>query len=252
MTKAKEKPVVQSATDTDPATTRNNMVADTHTKGNVRTRNFASVVYPESAPDNWLETLADFHIEALVSPLHDKDINPTTGEIKKPHYHVMIMYSAPHTREQARALLEQIGGVGCEIVNSTRGTARYLCHLDNPEKARYNIAEVKEFSGADYQSLIQLPSDKMTAIREMIAFIEWNNIFSFSSLVRWSSEHNETWFRALCDNSAYIIKEYITSRHYCWTNAVSTSTSEWVEAGKARRIYSRAVPGEDDSQEVPF
>ena len=62
---------------------------------------------------------------------------------KKPHYHVMIMYDSVKTIEQAREVLSAIGGVGVEIVNSVRGYARYLCHLDNPEKYQYDKGFVK-------------------------------------------------------------------------------------------------------------
>ena len=41
-----------------------------------RTRNFATVVYPDSAPDNWLSALEDTHVTSCVSPLHDQDVNP--------------------------------------------------------------------------------------------------------------------------------------------------------------------------------
>ena len=55
--------------------------------GTGRTRSYATVVYPESAPD-FLERLNDLKVPCFVSPLHDKDFNPT-GEPKKPHYHVL-------------------------------------------------------------------------------------------------------------------------------------------------------------------
>ena len=32
-----------------------------------RTRNYATIVYPESAPANWQEILADMHIPALIN-----------------------------------------------------------------------------------------------------------------------------------------------------------------------------------------
>ena len=96
-----------------------------------RKRNFATVVYPESAPENWQEILAGMFVPAFISPLHDKDINPT-GEPKKPHYHVVVMNDGKKSIEQAQELFAAIGGVGCEVVQSIRGYARYLCHLDNP------------------------------------------------------------------------------------------------------------------------
>lgn len=52
------------------------------TRGAGRTRNFVGILYPESAPKDWREKLAEAKIEALVSPLHDKDKNPD-GEPKK-------------------------------------------------------------------------------------------------------------------------------------------------------------------------
>ena len=42
------------------------------TKGRGRLRNFATVVYPESAPENWLDRLDGLHVPAFVSPLHNQ------------------------------------------------------------------------------------------------------------------------------------------------------------------------------------
>ena len=172
--------------------------------------------------------------------LHDRDINPGTNEVKKAHRHVLLMFPNPRSRAQARKIFEQIGGVGCESVNATRGMARYLCHLDNPEKVQYSTSDVIQLGGADYMEIIKLPSDKLAVIRELIQFIELNNIYSFNALVRWCSENNEKWFRGLCDNCSYIIREYIASRQYCRVNAVNTYTGEWVETPeeKARRLLS--------------
>ena len=97
-----------------------------------RTRNFGCVVYPESAPENWLEVLAENKVPALVSPLHDRDVDPQ-DQPKKPHFHVVIMFEGPKTIEQAKEIFDPIGGVGCEVIKSIRGYVRYLCHLDNPE-----------------------------------------------------------------------------------------------------------------------
>ena len=97
-----------------------------------RTRNFATVVYPESAPEDWINKLEELHVAVLVSPLHDKDINPS-GEPKIPHYHVLLMFESPKDFEtQIQPIFDSIGAVGRELVNSARGYARYLCHLYNP------------------------------------------------------------------------------------------------------------------------
>lgn len=178
--------------------------------GSGRTRNYYSVVYPESAPDGWLEILQSQFIPAFISPLHDSDINDDKTP-KKAHYHVLLMFDSVKTKEQAKAVFEQIGGVGCDVVQSVRGYARYLCHLDNPEKHQYDIRDVKCLGGADYQSIINLVTDKYKAIREMIAYCKSNGVYEFCDLFEYSAENREDWFRILCDSGAYVIKTFLTS-----------------------------------------
>ena len=180
-----------------------------------RVRNFATVVYPESAPENWQEILAEQFIPAFISPLHDKDINPT-GEPKKPHYHVMIMYEGKKSDEQAKEVFDKIGGVGCERVASIRGYSRYLCHLDNPEKAQYNPEQVRCLCGADYTATIGLATDKYKAIREMLEYCRDNCIYDYASLLEYASMERYDWFRVLCDCGTVVIKEYLKSKTWRW------------------------------------
>ncbi len=174
-----------------------------------RTRNYATVVYPDSAPDDWQQILSNEHINCFISPLHDRDVNPA-GEKKKPHYHVMIMFDNVKTSKQAEDIFKKIGGVGCEVINSIRGYARYLCHLDNPEKARYSEDSVVAY-GVDYYDIIHLVTDRYAELKNIREFIVCNCITSYAQLFDYCAENNDVWFRLLCDNSTYIIKEYIKS-----------------------------------------
>lgn len=179
--------------------------------GKGRTRNFATVVYPESAPEKWQDKLAEQFVPAFISPLHDKDINPT-GEAKKPHYHVVVMFDGVKTKEQAQDLFAKIGGVGCEVVQSIRGYARYLCHMDNPDKAQYKQEDVRSLCGADYVGVVGLVLDKYKAIGEMIDFCKEYNIYSYSDLLEYCRSERFDWFRVLCDNGTVVMKEYLKSR----------------------------------------
>lgn len=185
-----------------------NSAGESYGKG--RTRNYACVVYPESAPSNWQEIVSNAKIPVFISPLHDKDINPT-GEPKKPHYHVMVMYETVKTKEQAEDFFKTIGGVGCEVVNSVRGYARYLKHLDNPEKFQYQD-DVTCYGGADYMHAIGTAADKAKSIREMVAWIEENDIICFADLFTYASINRSDWFDTLINSGAYVIKEFIKSR----------------------------------------
>lgn len=178
--------------------------------GRGRLRNFATVVYPESAPENWLEVLDGLHVPAFVSPLHNQDINPD-GSPKKQHWHVLIMFAGVKTKAQAQAVIDAIGGVGCESVSTVRGYARYLVHADNPEKAQYSKSDVRAFSGADYDAITHLPTDDVKMVREMMEYIRVNQIASFAQFADVCAVDHEEWFRALVTKSTYFIKEYIKS-----------------------------------------
>lgn len=178
--------------------------------GGSRTRNFATVVYPESAPTGWQDILIEQFVPAFISPLHNLDVNPT-GEVKKEHYHVIIMFDGMKTNEQAKEIFDKIGGVGCERVQSIRGYARYLCHLDNPEKYQYRIEDVRSLCGADYTGVIGLATDKYKAVGEMIDFCIEKGIVSYSQLLIYARQERYDWFRVLCDNGTVVVKEFLKS-----------------------------------------
>ena len=114
-----------------------------------RKRDYACVVYPDSAKKDWISIIADLKVPVFISPLHDQDVNPD-GELKKPHYHVMFMFEGKKSEDQFDFIKSLFGGVGNELILSRKGYARYLCHLDNPEKAQYHISEVISLCGANY------------------------------------------------------------------------------------------------------
>jgi hypothetical protein len=175
------------------------------------------VVYPESAPENWQELLAQQFIPAFISPLHDKDFNDT-GEPKKAHYHVILMFDGKKSVEQVGEIFKQIGGVGTEIVKSIRGYSRYLCHLDNPEKAQYDTSDVKSLCGADYISTIGLAIDKYNALGEMQDFCDQYNVVSFYALSKYARSNRSDWHRILCDCGAVFMREYLKSRQWSLEN----------------------------------
>ena len=181
----------------------------------LKTRNYAALVYPDSAPENWIDVLANEFVPAFVSPLHNLDKNPT-GELKKPHYHVVIMFDGPKIPKLAEEFFAKIAGIGCKPVQSIRGYVRYLCHLDNPEKAPYDPTEVLCFSGADYYETINLVTDKYKSLREIQSYCNDANLTSFSDLIDFCSENRSDWFRILADNTIFI-KEYLKSKQ--WTSS---------------------------------
>lgn len=201
-----------------------------------RTRNFATVVYPESAQLDWIKILDAAHVETLISPLHDKDMNPDNTQ-KKPHYHVLVMFSSVKTKEQAVEFFNEIGGIGLENIASTRGYARYLCHLDNPEKYQYNPSDVIALGGADYLSLVLLPTDKYAIVGEMVDWCESVGCMSYRELFLYARINRQDWFRALCDNCTMVMKEYLKSSF--WDSQRVTSISNDVNHNQDNKNASK-------------
>lgn len=196
-----------------------------------RSRVYATILYPDSAPPNWKEIIVDWHVSTLISPLHDKDINPD-GSLKKPHHHIMIMFDGLKSWNQVQSLFKSIKAVGRERVMSTRGYARYLCHLDNPEKAQYNPKDVICYGGADYTMINNLPTDDLKALIDIFDFISMHQVRSLAHLIDYSRKYRTDWLLLVLRSHAYIIDKYIKS--LTWE----------VDTGQARPIIT------DDNGEV--
>lgn len=179
-----------------------------------RFRNYATIVYPESAPEGWEEVLSSYHIPAFISPLHDKDKLPD-GSLKKPHYHVMIMFDNVKTMEQVKEIFDSFCGVGCEVIQALSGYARYLCHIDNPEKHQYSVDDVRSIAGADYYNLTHTTADRHKALNDMRQYCQDNDIVSFSDFWDYCALNNFEWFKLIADNSAYVMDRYLKARY--WT-----------------------------------
>ena len=178
-----------------------------------RVRNWAFIVYPESAPDDWLERLRDLCVPGLVSPLHDKDANPD-GEPKKAHYHVVLMFSGKKSFDQVKAVSDDLNASNPVPVNDLRGYARYLIHIDNPEKYQYQANDVLGLCGQDYYQYIETSADLDNALDEILDWCIDNQCYSFRKLVDYSRKNRRDWFRILASKRSTFVMNYIKS--YEW------------------------------------
>lgn len=182
---------------------------------NVKKRNWAFVLYPESAPADWREQLAKSGVQCAVSPLHDKDLNPT-GEPKKPHYHVILVYGNPTTYNNVKSFtVGQLGQTIPQPLEQVRGYYRYLTHEDNPEKAQYSKADIQTLNGFAIQDFVELTRSETSKItREIVQLIRDNNITEYSVLMNilmdagdGMTEHYE-----VARTNTLFFKSYLTSR----------------------------------------
>lgn len=181
---------------------------------NERSRNWTFIVYPESAPDDWIEILQGEFISFAVSPLHCDDVNPD-GEVKKEHYHVLLCFEGNKSYKQILEICNLVNGTIPQIVKNCRAMIRYFCHLDNPDKAQYPLSDILVFGGLDvYSYLLPTKADVNFYIGQMQAFIREHNIFELCELADYALQHKtDSWYPVLLTHTIFINK-YITSfRH---------------------------------------
>ena len=100
---------------------------------NVKKRNWAFVLYPESAPKDWREQLQQTGLQCAISPLHDRDVNADNSP-KKAHYHVILAYSGPTSFNVVKGLTENLNQPIPQPLEQMRGYYRYLSHKEIPKK----------------------------------------------------------------------------------------------------------------------
>lgn len=178
-----------------------------------RTRNWTFVAYPESVLENWRDILDDEHIQWVESPLHDKDLN-ADGQPKKPHWHILLLFEGNKSFEQVKTLTEKLNATVPQKCASAKGLVRYMAHLDNPEKVQYDRGMIIGHGGVDVAEYLKpTSSTRYQLIGEMMDFVRDNDITELEDLAYYARvKRFEDWFPLLCDNSAYIMGEFIKSR----------------------------------------
>lgn len=180
-----------------------------------RARTWCAVVYPDSAPDNWRDLLDEQHVAWAESPLHEFDVNPT-GEVKKAHWHIVLSFEGKKSYEQICELLHPLNGPIPQRCHDVRGAVRYFAHLDNPEKHQYASSGIIGHGGFDVDSALRpSASQRYEMIDEMMSYCRYNGIVEFQDLADYARNmRRDDWFPLLCDNSAFILQQYIKSQRH--------------------------------------
>lgn len=189
-----------------------------------RTRNWTAIFYPEDLPDDWKGLLDGSLVKWVESPLHDRDTN-ADGTPKKPHHHVLLMFDTVKTVNQVETLLKGIYGasesgsiVGVakpQRVGDRCALVRYMAHMDNPDKAQYDVADIVGHNGADPAEILRYSATETLAMMvAMEEFIEENGITEladFSAAIRYEKPE---WYTILATKHTRYFDAFIRSRRY--------------------------------------
>lgn len=182
---------------------------------NKRCRNWCAIVYPDSAPENWMEQLDALNIKWACSPLHNQDMDDD-GCKKKAHWHIIICYSGNKSFEQVKNDISFLNGPIPQICRDVRSSVRYFLHLDHPHKFQYSRDDIKCFGGFDIQTCLQFSqTEKKRIVFEILGYIRDNHITEYYDLVNYCmDERYDDWFPIVTEGYTMLITNYIKSyRH---------------------------------------
>lgn len=167
-------------------------MADSQGRSNI----WAFIIYPDSWPADYKDIIASWHIPCCISPLHDADKNGDETE-KKPHRHILINFGTGKKKSFDQLLINYctaLHGSFPIAIDSERGMIRYFVHIDNPEKAQYEIENIECFSGYDCSEFFKPSASLANSIMNDIKkFVIDNEISEFRDLQVYAMEYPDTW-----------------------------------------------------------
>ncbi len=203
-------------------------------KQDIKKRNWTFVLYPESAPSDWLQQLKLSGLMCAISPLHDKDVNPT-GEPKKAHYHVLLVYSGPTTYNSVAKFTASLNATIPQALESVRGMYRYFSHKDNPEKYQYDEAEITLVNGFNIADLVELTKSEVNELKmAILKLIREADITEYADLVDFLTDNEMLTEYDVAVNNTFFFNSYIASRRNSNTRLRDHVERKRQEAQKAQ------------------
>lgn len=207
----------------------------------VKKRNWTFVLYPESAPPDWVEQLKQSGLLCAISPLHDKDTNPT-GEAKKAHYHIVLVYSGPTTYNAVAKFTAKLNATIPQDLESVRGMYRYFTHKDNPEKYQYEESDILTLNGFNIADLVELTKSEVNEVKiRILRIIRKVDINEYCDLINFLIDNEMAVEYDVASNNTFFFNSYVASRRY--SQSREADRAEAIQALEADELHTGKTPG---------
>lgn len=182
-----------------------------------KARHWSILVYPESAPEDWVELIAQTHLAFAISPLHDKDVDKN-GELIKSHWHVILSWDGPQRATAAKRIAEMVGAPEPIKLESIRGAYRYFTHKDDRHKYQYGEEDIRIYNGFDISNHIAFTKEeKYEAFTKIRSLIRQKNIIEYEDLLDELEEVDYSLLKVAYDNT-HMLNAVLKSRRHKQTD----------------------------------
>ena len=180
----------------------------------IKKRNWAFILYLDSAPSNWRDILQETGCMYAISPYHDMDIN-ADGSLKKPHYHIIVCYDGPTSYNVIKRITDSVNATIPQPLEQIRGYYRYFTHKDNPEKYQYSEKDITTINGFDINNYIEMTYTEVSNILLQLQYLIRDKKFlEYSDLLDYLVDNDLKEFWDVARNHTLLLDKYISSRRY--------------------------------------
>lgn len=175
-------------------------------------------MYEDSRPEDWKQVMTQWFLPVCISPIHDKDVyeedgeNHKKGDLKKPHYHVLLCFGNTTTYKTALSYAKEVGASIVKPISSSKGAYDYWTHKNNPEKAQYNEEDMIFIGGFNKKEQLGKSEKEINEmINTIIQIARDKEIKELKILYDYLDREGLEEYRNLIHSKTLFIKEYLKS-----------------------------------------
>lgn len=155
--------------------------------------NFTLVIYEDD--ENFEDQMESIkQTQEAIWIRHDQDVNEETGELKKPHYHVVIKLKTNCTISALAKNLNVQENMIEPVKKSLNGCLKYLIHYGDDKKYNYDKEDVQSNSDKLKTRFLDLVAKDTPEVEKIITIQEFIDTFpdfvKISTLSKYAQKNN--------------------------------------------------------------
>lgn len=176
--------------------------------GGEKSRNWTFILYPESAPIDWLPQLKLSGLPFAISPEHNLDVDKN-GELLKPHRHCFVRFPTARGYTSVLSLTKSLNATIPQKVYSVKGLYEYFIHNGLEDKFHYDPADIITGNGFD------LDEKSVNPLPDIFSLIKKERLFEFSLFMDFLVDSRPDLLDIMCNQRYYwIVNKYIESYRF--------------------------------------